>query len=314
MEWCFGYGEPVREPQPARRRDGTAVERYIDARAHRILQRVPQSRTARWLVEFAVFALKQGWACVFGAAMLVLLFATAVWYPDGASLARNDFVTLAAVAIQILMVAFRLETLRELRVIILFHIVGTGMELFKTSVGSWIYEGDGVLHLLNVPLYSGFMYASVGSYLVRVYRLFDLRFERYPRRWVTAILAVLIYVNFFSHHYIWDARWLLLLAILAVYGPCMMHFRIFRARLRMPIVVAFVLVALFIWIAENVATWSQAWSYPNQADGWELVSIAKLGSWLLLMIISVVLVAWVYPPLPLDVAPEGADDGQRPGH
>lgn len=314
MEWCFGYGEPVREPQPARRRDGTAVERYIDARARRILQRVPRSRTARWLVEFAVFALKQGWACVFGAAMLVLLFATAVWYPDGASLARNDFVTLAAVAIQILMVAFRLETLRELRVIILFHIVGTGMELFKTSVGSWIYEGDGVLHLLNVPLYSGFMYASVGSYLVRVYRLFDLRFERYPRTWITAILAVLIYVNFFSHHYIWDARWLLLLAILAVYGPCMMHFRIFRARLRMPIVVAFVLVALFIWIAENVATWSQAWSYPNQTDGWELVSIAKLGSWLLLMIISVVLVAWVYPPLPLDVAPEGADDGQRPGH
>lgn len=123
-----------------------------------------------------------------------------------------------------------------------------------------------------------------------------------------------LYVNFFSHHYIWDARWLLLLAILTVYGPCMMHFRIFRARLRMPIVVAFVLVALFIWIAENVATWSQAWSYPNQADGWELVSIAKLGSWLLLMIISVVLVAWVYPPLPLDVAPEGADDGQRPGH
>lgn len=268
---------------------------------------------ARWLVEFVVFALKQGWACVFGAAMLVLLFATAVWYPDGAALARNDFVTLAAVAIQILMVVFRLETLRELRVIILFHIVGTGMELFKTSVGSWIYEGEGVLQILGVPLYSGFMYASVGSYLVRVYRLFDLRFERYPRRWITAILAALIYVNFFSHHYIWDARWLLLLAILAVYGPCMMHFRIFRARLRMPIVVAFVLVALFIWIAENVATWSEAWSYPNQTDGWELVSIAKLGSWLLLMIISVVLVAWVYPPRPMDPGPGGERCGATAG-
>jgi tyrosyl-tRNA synthetase len=300
----------VTDPSAPRRGDGTSVERFIDERAHRILQRLPASRMAKVLVELAVFVLKQGWACVFGGAMLALLFATALWYPDGAALARNDFVTLAAVAIQVLMVVFRLETLRELRVIILFHIVGTGMELFKTSVGSWIYEGDGVLHLLNVPLYSGFMYASVGSYLVRVYRLFDLRFERYPRRWITALLAVLIYVNFFSHHYVWDARWLLLLAVAVVFGPCMMHFRIFRARLRMPLVVAFLLVATFIWVAENIATWSRAWSYPDQVDGWQLVSIAKLGSWLLLMIISVVLVTWVYPPRGLDSVVPGRHAGR----
>ncbi len=301
-------------PDAPARGDGTAVERFIDDRARRILQRAPRSRTARWLVEFAVFVLKQGWACIFGAAMLTVLFATALWYPEGAALARNDFVTLAAVAIQVLMVVLRLETLRELRVIILFHLVGTGMELFKTSVGSWIYEGEGVLHLLNVPLYSGFMYASVGSYLVRVYRLFDLRFDRYPRRWITAILAALIYANFFTHHYVWDARWVLLLAVALVFGPCMMHFRIFRVRLRMPLVLAFALVALFIWVAENVATWSRAWSYPDQEDGWELVSIAKLGSWLLLMIISVVLVAWVYPPRRLDPRAELGDAEERPGH
>lgn len=302
------------DPSAPRRGDGTSVERFIDERAHRILQRVPSSRTAKVLVEFAVFVLKQGWACVFGGAMLALLFATALWYPDDAALARNDFVTLAAVVIQALMVVFRLETLRELRVIILFHIVGTGMELFKTSVGSWTYEGEGFLHILNVPLYSGFMYASVGSYLVRVYRLFDLRFTRYPRRWITAVLAVLIYANFFTHHYVWDARWLLLLAVLAVFGPTMMHARIFRARLRMPLVVAFTLVALFIWIAENIATWSDAWSYPNQANGWEFVSIAKLGSWLLLMIISVVLVTWVYPPRGLDAEARGeaAEGAARP--
>lgn len=295
---------------PTSKGDGTAVERFIDDRAHRILRDAPRSRVARWLVELAVFVLKQGWACVFGAAMLAVLFATAVWYPEDAALARNDFVTLAAIVIQILMVVFRLETLRELRVIILFHIVGTGMELFKTSVGSWVYEGEGVLHILNVPLYSGFMYAAVGSYLVRVYRLFDLRFDRYPRQWITAVLATLIYTNFFSHHYIWDARWVLLLGILVVFGPSVMHFRIFRVRLRMPVVAGFTLVALFIWIAENVATWSRAWSYPNQADGWEPVSITKLGSWLLLMIISVVLVAWVYPPR--DIGDTKVDPDAKP--
>lgn len=292
--------EPAQHPSG----DATSVERFIDERARRILDRAPDSRAWRWIVEFLVFGLKQGWACIFGAAMLAVLFATRLWYPDDVTLARNDFVTIAAVVIQILMVVFKLESLRELRVIILFHIVGTGMELFKTSVGSWIYEGDGILHLWNVPLYSGFMYASVGSYLVRVYRLFDLRFDRYPRRWVTAILAVLIYANFFSHHYIYDFRWVVLLAVVVVFGRCVMHFRIFRARPRMALLVAFTLVALFIWIAENVATWSRAWSYPNQMDGWQLVSIEKLVSWLLLMIISVVLVAWVYPP-------RGLDAGQR---
>ena len=158
----------------------TPVERFIDARARRLLARAPDNRLWRGLVEFLVFALKQAWACIFGAALLAVLFGTELWYPNNAAFARNDFVTIAAVIIQVSMIALRLETLRELRVIILFHIVGTGMELFKTSVGSWTYEGPGVLHLYSVPLYSGFMYAAVGSYLVRVFRLFDLRFDRYP--------------------------------------------------------------------------------------------------------------------------------------
>jgi len=145
------------------------------------------------------------------------------------------------------------------------------------------------------------MYAAVGSYMVRVFRLFELRFESYPRRWITAIVAVLIYVNFFSHHFIFDARWFLFAAVAVIYWCTVMHVRVSRARFRMPVLLAFVLVAVFIWVAENVATWSNAWVYPHQSDGWELVSIAKLGSWLLLMIVSVVLVTWVEKPRPPEV-------------
>jgi uncharacterized membrane protein YoaT (DUF817 family) len=278
----------------------TPVEQAIDAAAHRWLDRSPHSGARARLAEFLVFGLKQGWACIFGAAMLVVLVATRLWYPDDAVLARNDFLVISAVVIQVLMVVFRLETLRELRVIVLFHIVGTGMELFKTEVGSWSYEGEGLLRLGAVPLFSGFMYAAVGSYMVRVYRLFDLRFERYPRRWITAIVATLIYVNFFSHHYLPDARWVLLAAIVVVYGRTMMQFTVFRSRFRMPLLLAFLLVAVFIWLAENIATWSNAWSYPDQVEGWHPVSVGKLGAWFLLMMISVVLVAWVYPPRPPD--------------
>jgi uncharacterized membrane protein YoaT (DUF817 family) len=279
----------------------TPVEQRIDERARRFLARGPAGGARAKLTEFVVFGLKQGWACIFGAALLAVLMGARLWYPDGAGLARNDFLTLAAVAIQVLMVVFKLETLRELRVIVLFHLVGTVMELFKTDVGSWSYEAEGVLRIGAVPLFSGFMYAAVGSYMVRVYRLFDLRFANYPRRWITAIAAAAIYANFFTHHYIWDLRWVLLAAVVIIYGRCVMHFRVFRKHHRMPLVIAFLLVALFIWIAENIATWSGAWLYPSQLDGWHPVSLDKLVSWFLLMIISVVLVAWVYKPRPPEI-------------
>jgi uncharacterized membrane protein YoaT (DUF817 family) len=238
--------------------------------------------------------------------LLVVILATSIIYPDGAALARNDFLVIAAVLIQVVMIVTKLETLRELRVIVLFHLVGTGMELFKTDEGSWLYEGEGFLRIGGVPLYTGFMYAAVGSYMVRVYRLHDLRFTRYPKRWITAILAALIYVNFFSHHYLPDARWVLLVAVLVLFGFCTMHVKLYRARFRMPILASFFGVAFFIWLAENIGTFANAWQYPDQADGWQIVSIAKLSSWFLLMIISVVLVAWVYPPRPPD--PEARDD------
>jgi uncharacterized membrane protein YoaT (DUF817 family) len=287
-------------------RSSTSVEQRIDDYARRFLATAPARGARARLIEFGVFGLKQGWACIFGAALLAVLMAARLWYPDTAVLARNDVLTLAAVVIQFLMVAFKLETLQELRVIVLFHLVGTVMELFKTGVGSWSYEAEGFLRVGAVPLFSGFMYGAVGSYMVRVYRLFDLKFAAYPRRWITAILAGTIYANFFTHHYIWDLRWVLLAAVVIVYGRCVMHFRVFRRQFRMPLAVSFLLVALFIWIAENIATWSGAWLYPSQVAGWHPVGLEKLVAWFLLMLISVVLVAWVYKPQP----PE-TDNGRR---
>jgi uncharacterized membrane protein YoaT (DUF817 family) len=276
----------------------TPVERAIDRAAHRLLADASERGIRVGLIEFLVFGAKQAWACVFGAALLAVIVAARLWYPDDAAVARNDALTIAAVLIQVVMVATRLETGRELWVIVLFHVTGTVMELFKTDVGSWSYDGDGELRIAGVPLFSGFMYAAVGSYMVRVYRLFDLGFTRYPRRWLTAILAAAIYANFFTHHYVFDLRWVLLAAVVVLWWPTVMHFRVWRRSSRMPQLAAFGLVALFIWLAENIATWAGAWLYPDQLDGWQLVSPSKLVSWFLLMIISVVLVAWVYPPRP----------------
>ncbi len=162
-----------------------------------------------------------------------------------------------------------------------------------------------------MPLFSGFMYAAVGSYMVRVYRLFDLGFTRYPRRWLTAIVAAAIYANFFTHHCWWDLRWVLLVAVVVLWARTVMYARVWRQVIRMPLLAAFAGVAVFIYLAENIATWAGAWAYPDQLDGWQPVSITKLVSWFLLMIISVVLVAWVYPPRPPDAQPSPSGGRHR---
>ncbi|QKG71551.1 DUF817 domain-containing protein [Erythrobacter mangrovi] len=248
-----------------------------------------------WLYEFLLFGFKQGWACLFGALMLALLLATHFLYPDDAPLHRYDFLTLSAVAIQGGMLLFRLETWAEAKVILIFHVVGTVMELFKTSAGSWIYPEASVLHIGAVPLFSGFMYASVGSYIARVWRIFDFRYSGYPPRWATFILAAAIYVNFFAHHWLPDFRLLLFAATGLLFWKTRIHFRNWRAHRWMPLLLGFLLVAVFIWFAENIGTFARAWSYPGQEDGWEPVGLAKLGSWYLLMLISFVLVNLVNP-------------------
>ena len=278
----------------------TPLEERIDRWAQRRTSALATT-VGTWrarLVELVVFGLKQAWACVFGAVMLVLLVTARVLYPDDAPLARADALVLAAVAVQVAMLALRLESLREMGVIALFHLVGTAMEVFKTAVGSWAYETDGLLRIGEVPLYTGFMYAAVGSYMVRVMRLFDLRFTRYPPLLATAALAAAIYANFFTHHYLPDARWVLLAATLLLYGRCAMSLRVHRRApwRRMPVIASFLGVAGLLWIAENVGTAAGAWIYPHQRAGWELVPASKLVSWLLLMMVSVVLVTLVHRP------------------
>jgi len=69
--------------------------------------------------------------------------------------------------------------------------------------------------------------------------------------------------------------------------------------LKMPLMLGFFLVALFIWFAENISTFYSVWVYPNQRHGWTLVSWSKLTSWWLLMMISFVLVSLIHSPKPM---------------
>ncbi len=253
----------------------------------------PPPGPASWLYEFLLFGFKQAWACLFGGLLLALLLATYLFYPEDAPLERYDFLTLAALAIQIAMLAFRLETWDEAKVILAFHVVGTLMEVFKTAMGSWVYPEEAMLRIAGVPLFSGFMYAAVGSYIARVWRIFDFRFEPYPREWLTWVVALAIYANFFTHHYLPDIRYVLFALIGLLFWRTRVYFTVWQSERWMPLLLGWLLVALFIWLAENLATFANAWTYPDQETGWQMVSLTKLGSWYLLMFISFVLVAAV---------------------
>ena len=271
-----------------------------------------RGRWSAYAYEFLRFGIKEGWACLFGGLMCALLIATYLWYPRDAALARYDFLTLAAVAIQLALLALRMETLEEAKVILLFHVVGTAMEVFKTQVGSWIYPEPSLLRIGGVPLFTGFMYAAVGSYMARVWRLFDFRFTRHPPVMPLLVLAAAIYANFFSHHYTVDVRVALFAATAVLFGRTWVHFKVWRSHRRMPLLVGFVLVALFIWFAENIGTATGTWLYPSQLKGWSMVPIAKLGSWFLLMILSYVMVAAINRPQEMTHVPEERGDALSP--
>lgn len=251
-----------------------------------------RARLPNVLAELVMFTLKQGWACLFGALMLLgLILSDRLWNPDWA-IARYDALLIYALTLQGSFLALKLETWREARVILLFHVTGTVMELFKVSAGSWAYPEPAIMKLAGVPLFSGFMYASVGSYIARVIRIFDMKFAPYPPFWMTVVLAVAIYVNFFAHHFVPDIRVVLFAATLVLFARTRVWFTIGQTPRWMPLPLAAVLTSFFLWVAENVGTNTGTWLYAGQSD-FDMVSFAKMGSWYLLLYVSFVTVTLV---------------------
>lgn len=251
-----------------------------------------RARLPKGLAGLVMFTLKQGWAALFGGLLLAAIIATkAVWQPDWA-LHRYDALFLIAIGLQAAFLWLRLETWEEARVIALFHLTGTAMEWFKVSAGSWAYPEPGLIMLMGVPLFSGFMYASVGSYMARVIRIFEMRFAPYPPFALTLVLAAAIYVNFFAHHFVPDIRVVLFAATVVIYARTRVWFRLDGAQLWMPLPLAAALSAGALWVAENVGTATGTWIYSGQLPG-QVVSFAKLGSWYLLLYVAFVTVTLV---------------------
>lgn len=245
----------------------------------------------RFLVEFLYFGIKEARSCLF-----VGLFFAAVFLVPRAGLfgiPRYDSLLVIALLIQFWMVWSKLETLDELKAICLFHAVGFALEIFKTSSGikSWSYPDFAYTKLSGVPLFSGFMYAAVGSYIIQAWRLFDLKIRHHPPYWMAILIALLIYANFFTHHYIGDYRCYIAACALGLYARTYVVFRPYDRERTMPLMLSFVLIGFFIWLAENISTFFGIWKYPNQLGAWSTVHIGKWSSWSLLVIMTFTIIA-----------------------
>lgn len=243
--------------------------------------------------EFLTFITKEARSAIFAGSFFILLFLSNHIPLFG--FARYDFLFVAAVLIQAVLYFAKLETKDELKVIFLFHIIGLILEIYKTnpSIGSWSYPEEGFFKIATVPLYSGFMYAAVGSYISQAWKVFKLELINYKKYLTSLILVVLIYLNFFTNHYIYDFRIFLIIAVFALFWKTKVYFTVINVRRWMPLNVSFILIAFFIWIAENISTYLGAWKYPDQIHTWNLVSTQKVSSWFLMVIISFILVAYL---------------------
>lgn len=245
----------------------------------------------RFVVEFLLFGIKEARACLFAGLFFVSIFLVPRTGLIG--IPRYDVLLIIALAIQIWMVWGKLETVDELKAICLFHIVGFALEVFKTSgaIQSWSYPDFAYTKVFGVPLFSGFMYAAVGSYIIQAWRLFDLRIRHHPPYWMAILVALAIYLNFFTHHYIGDYRWYLAALAIGLYARTTVLFRPFDRDRQMPMLLAFILIGFFIWVAENISTFFAIWHYPNQLGAWSTVHLGKWSSWTLLVMMTFTIVA-----------------------
>jgi uncharacterized membrane protein YoaT (DUF817 family) len=263
------------------------MQTAISQRLERFFESLPShSPWQRFSKEILIFGIKCALSCLFPVFIFAMLLLTRQF--ELAWLPRYDVLLVLCLGMQGFMLATGLETKDELKVICLFHLLGLLMEIHKVGHGDWSYLGFAYAKVFGVPLFSGFMYASVASFMTQSWRYFRTQLIAWPRLGA-ALVGLAIYANFFTNEYVPDARWVIIPVLFAMFWRTRVAFSTTRRR-EMPITLSFLLICFFIWIAENIATSLGAWQYGHQQDGWKAVHAGIIGSWFLLVIVSFILV------------------------
>lgn len=256
-----------------------------------LTKREGDSNVDAFLREFFTFGYKEAISCVFPVFIFASLAITRLVSIPGVP--RYDLLLIACLLMQWIMYRTGLETKDEVYIICLFHALGISMEIYKVQHNSWAYPDFGYTKFFGVPLYSGFMYASVASYICQAWRHFNLKIEFWPRPLYSGLIGAAIYGNFYTNAYFKDLRIFITFALIAAFRRTRVYYETNGNVRSMPMLLSFFLIAIFIWLAENIGTFLGAWRYPHQGEGWSMVRIQILTSWCLLVIVSIIMVTLI---------------------
>lgn len=239
------------------------------------------------------FSYKATSAALFGILLLVAFVVTSfMGSQEYYGFFRYDYLLFYALIIQVCLLYLKLESWAEAKVIALFHLMAMVMEIFLThpQIASWQYPQPAVFKILTVPLFAGFMYSAIGSFFARSLRLYQVSFTKLPRFGNMLMLALLSYINFMSKFFIPDFRMFLFAWSMVIFWKTKIKFQLQQHQFQLPMLPILILLAFLIWIAENISTFYKIWLYPSQVNAWHMVGWGKLGSWYLLLLLSLVLV------------------------
>ncbi|WP_249409246.1 DUF817 family protein [Acinetobacter sp. SFB] len=239
------------------------------------------------------FSFKAASAALFGILLLIAFVITAsMGSQEFYGFFRYDYLLFYALIIQVCLLYLKLESWSEVKVIALFHLMAMVMEVFLTHphIASWQYPQPAIFKILTVPLFAGFMYSAVGSFFVRSLRLYQVSFEKLPSFLNMMALAGFSYINFMSKFFVPDIRYLLFAWSIIIFWKTKIRFQLQQHKIQLPMLPVLMILAFIIWIAENISTFYKIWLYPSQVDAWHMVGWGKLGSWYLLLMLSLVLV------------------------
>lgn len=239
------------------------------------------------------FHLKAAYAALFGILLLIAFAITSsMGNQEYYGLFRYDYLLFYALIIQTCLILLKLESWAEAKVIAIFHIMAMLMEIFLThpQIASWYYPQPAVFKIMTVPLFAGFMYSAVGSFFARSLRLYEVSFTGLPTFANMLSLAVLSYINFMTKFFINDFRNVLFLWSIVIFWDTKIYFKLQHYQMNLPMLPVLLILACIIWIAENISTFYKIWLYPSQVESWHVVGWGKIGSWYLLLLLSLVLV------------------------
>lgn len=233
------------------------------------------------------FGYLQAVSCIFPVLIFISLALSSALNPG---IPRYDVLLIVCIIAQVVMYKTGLETRDEVLVITLFHLLGLVMELHKVHRGSWSYPEEAYTKIMGVPLYAGFMYASVGSYICQAWRNLKLDTVHWPKSIYAIAVGAAIYLNFFTNAFIADLRLYIALVLIVVFWKTKFSFTLHQKVYYISALLSFAIIGFFIWLAENIATFLGAWKYAYQHTGWQIVTWHKITSWSLFVIVSIIIV------------------------